>query len=919
MSRISLTLALKDLASAGLISATNSIRAARTQIRGMQADAKASGTSTSAFQKNLINIGAQAKVLATSLKGIGAASASGLTAASSGVLNTLAASFGRARSAASGATTAFSQVGSSLSKIGVLTAVAGTALTSGLGSALSVVSGLVLGLADLFRKVLVGAISTAVSFVKSSVSGILKAVFSLKTAFVSIAAAIGLKKLIEDLIEVEERLDKIGKIALRSGFNQAGGKETFFGLTVIASQLNIEVETLDSAFRVFSRNLGKASRDASLESKKAFDRIGIDYKQLAQDVSSGSKGIFEAVLEVSDSFKTLKLSQAELDDVITVLFGETAPRLVSFLSQGKAKILDLIQAARDAGLTVEDAVFERAFRVVESFKVFRDLVFSTKAIILDSFSEPIKDVLDTLTKIVLTIRLARNDIKQFFSDGFSGWKTYRSLIKSATANFSDLTDLQKEFKLTEERMAQLFITFAKDRLAFDARALESTESFMALLQEKVDLLSTSTKESDIATAAALRAAIQSGFALDQTQLKALQAFYRLQRLGQSILKFFKDVAKAVGTFFLAVIVSLFKTLVPEISKMIASAIIDGLIEVRKALDRVEDGGILVDLLRKVIAPLSKIQKPAVKEASDLLLSVSDDISKAASQAGEDLSKAYSGVKENVLALIPGLQAAADAAGKNVDRVKELIAELSKMREEFNEAPAALKRFDLQAKISFLEVISEMASFEEAGKRVGDTIGKALTSGISSTLRSIIVEAQDATEAFRMFASNFLADLAEIITQLVIANFLKNNFFSAGSGGANVGLFGGIAAAFGFNEGGEVPGPRHIRSDVVPAVMAPGEFVQNRDAVDYYGVGFMEAVRRRAFPKHLASGYSGLSPLAPTGRKFNTGGFVSRPASSSPGNGSLVLPLDGKFADRLLSSPAGPVLERWVQDLIGKSR
>lgn len=920
MSRISLTLALKDLASAGLISATNSIRSARTQIRGMQADAKASGSATSSFQKNLLNVGNQAKILATSLKGIGASTASGFISGSSAALNTLTAAFGRSRTAAASAATAFSQAGSSLTKVATLSATAGTALSSGLGSALAGVGGLVLNIGGLFTGALVGAVKFSASTITGVIKGIVNAVFSLKSAFISLAAFIGVRKIVQDLTEVEERLDKIGKIALRSGFNQAGGKQDFFGLTVIAEQLNIEVETLDSSFRVFSRNLGKASRDASLESKKAFDRIGIDYKQMAREVSDGSKTIFDAVLEVSDSFKTLKLSQAELDDVITVLFGETAPRLVAFLSQGKTKILELVKAAKDAGLTVEDAVFERAFRLVESFKVFRDLLFSTKAVLIDAFSEPIKEALDVLTKIVLTIRLARNDIKQFLSDGFSGWRAYRSLIKQATANFSDLIDIQKEYKINEERLGAVFIKFVKDRVAYDSRALASTEGFMQVLKEKLALLESGTTEAERAEAAALRAAIASGLALDNTQLKALQAFSRLQFLGKAILNFFKDVAFSIGKFFFTIILSVIKTLGPEIAKIIGSAIIDGLIEVRKALDRIEDGGIMVDLLRKVIAPLSKIQKPALREASDLLLETVSTAGDAATKAGQELSKAYSDVKENVLSVIPGLQAAADAADANTDRVKELIAQLSRMREEFNETPEALKRFDLQAKISFLEVISQMASFEDAGKRVGDTIGKALTSGITSTLRSIILEAQDAAEAFRMFAANFLADLAEIITQLVIANFLKDAFFKPGSSGANVGLFGGFAAALGFNEGGEVPGPRHIKHDVIPAVVAPGEFIQNRDAVDYYGVGFMEAIRRKAFPRHLAAGFSGLSPLAPSSYRFNSGGFVAAPSSgSAPAPGSVVLPLDGKFAERLLSSSAGPVLERWVQDLIGKSR
>lgn len=55
-------------------------------------------------------------------------------------------------------------------------------------------------------------------------------------------------------------------------------------------------------------------------------------------------------------------------------------------------------------------------------------------------------------------------------------------------------------------------------------------------------------------------------------------------------------------------------------------------------------------------------------------------------------------------------------------------------------------------------------------------------------------------------------------------------FGAKTGGRVVGR-----GVLHFAGGGMVPGPRHIRADVVPALLAPGEMVLSRRAVDSMGV------------------------------------------------------------------------------------
>jgi len=71
-----------------------------------------------------------------------------------------------------------------------------------------------------------------------------------------------------------------------------------------------------------------------------------------------------------------------------------------------------------------------------------------------------------------------------------------------------------------------------------------------------------------------------------------------------------------------------------------------------------------------------------------------------------------------------------------------------------------------------------------------------------------------------------------------------------------------------------------KSDSVPAMLTPGEYVVNKDAVARYGSGFFEAVNNLSVPARA---------LAQRVQGFATGGLV-RPAGSAPAR--PVLPTDG---------------------------
>lgn len=821
---------------------------------------------------------------------------------------------------ASAAATVLSSIQAILSAAGAAALTVGSVLVTAVSGGLALIASLVVGFGTILFKSVGSILQGATNLVKNGLKGIIDALLSWKALVIGILATLGITKLAEDFIHVEEELDKIGKTALRLGFTGKGAKEDFQALVAVADQLNISLEVLDGSFRVFQRNLSKAARGAGTESRVVFQKLGIDYKQLARDVDNGTKTIFDALLVVSEALKGLNLPTK---DFVSILFGETSPRFLSLIDQGKDALKDLLDAAKAAGLTVNDTVFEGAFRVVEQYKTLKQVIFTTKAVIFDALSAPILEIFNSVTKFLVTLRFAKDEIKDFFAQGTAGWKEYKRLIDDATHGFSTYIKMQglsearvgnlardyvalvdeivqgnKEIGGSQDKLADAIdarIAGLKDLAAVSMQAFEearvlgeaSTDNAVRIAQINKQTAAEAAANVANQKAAILQAGRDLGLVYDANEQKALTAYGKLRFLVNSILGFLKETAVAFGKFLFEVLYSV----VVNVGEALAAVIINKL---RGA------GGIFAFL-----------KEQTVKDAGEVSANVATEVGAAASKMSESVSKAFGGLKENVLAVLPGLQGAGDRAKVAVDRLQELVKLLTKIKDEAKEAKDDLAIFFSSLGIEFSEVILKLADFEDAGKKVGKVIGEALTSGITGTLRDIILNSADAAVAFRKFASSMLADIAEIIAQFLLAILFKR--ILEGSSGGTGGAIVAVAGAAGFAEGGEVPGNPSVRRDVVPAMLSPREFVQPRDTVDYYGADFMESLRQRKFPRSMTQGY-GLSPYTPKHAAFADGGLasVAQRTSTAPSPSTQILALDAKFMRDLLNSPAGPVLDAYLK-------
>jgi len=103
-------------------------------------------------------------------------------------------------------------------------------------------------------------------------------------------------------------------------------------------------------------------------------------------------------------------------------------------------------------------------------------------------------------------------------------------------------------------------------------------------------------------------------------------------------------------------------------------------------------------------------------------------------------------------------------------------------------------------------------------------------------------------------------------------------------------------------GGEVEGPSGI--DKVPARLTRGEFVEPLNAVNYYGKGVMEAIRRRAIPKELFAGYGNLAPRSPSFGRYAEGGVAKSGTPGKDANLQITNIVDPNIFGQYLSQKPG---------------
>lgn len=195
----------------------------------------------------------------------------------------------------------------------------------------------------------------------------------------------------------------------------------------------------------------------------------------------------------------------------------------------------------------------------------------------------------------------------------------------------------------------------------------------------------------------------------------------------------------------------------------------------------------------------------------------------------------------------GLITTADAQAKIAEAHRQAAAELD----------ALLPKLEAVAGTLGPEAAARVAAFRNElaqVKDVADPVAASLNTSIKSAFEDMFVAigqgAKSAKDAFADFARSVLGAIQRILAQ----RFAEQLFGSFGKGSGGIGDF--IVGALGkiglkFASGGPVPGSG--TGDTVPAMLTPGEYVIRRDAVQRFGVAFLDAINGMRMPPGIRAG------------------------------------------------------------------
>lgn len=247
---------------------------------------------------------------------------------------------------------------------------------------------------------------------------------------------------------------------------------------------------------------------------------------------------------------------------------------------------------------------------------------------------------------------------------------------------------------------------------------------------------------------------------------------------------------------------------------------------------------------------------------------------------EDAAESYSGLSRSANRLKESLKGPTQVAQEQADEYKRMLDERLISEEQYQQAVQRLrdevaahrKQQSEEENAEALQRAQEQQmQMQQMMSTIGGGVGQVLgqvSGGFFDKLKEDADSAKD----------EFLVTITEMVAEGAAKLAVLSAFQAAGGSDTAVGsLLGGIG---GFADGGYVSGPGTSKSDSIPARLSDGEFVMPAAAVQKYGVGFMESVRRMKAPSTGGSR-----------QRFASGGLAK-----SDGGGGGEAPVIANFVD-----------------------
>ncbi|UYV13744.1 MAG: hypothetical protein NCW75_05530 [Phycisphaera sp.] len=249
-------------------------------------------------------------------------------------------------------------------------------------------------------------------------------------------------------------------------------------------------------------------------------------------------------------------------------------------------------------------------------------------------------------------------------------------------------------------------------------------------------------------------------------------------------------------------------------------------------------------------------KEELAAGGDLRKEFDDSLSAAFTKSGSQVVRDIDGILNDAFSRIH--QISSRDFGGVTSVIDQLVKRLREVREQISnetDTPGENWGASFAAGVrQAAEAVGEVnAQFQKLGADVFNTVGNQISGGLTD----LVTGAASAKDAFRDMAQGILKDLARLTIRMAVFNALAaavGGFGKAPTGNPAVGATGpapfvksgGIMRAGGhvrrYVRGGMVPGP-NINRDMVPALLAPGEGVLNRRAVQRVGPRAVHAMNR----------------------------------------------------------------------------
>jgi len=223
-------------------------------------------------------------------------------------------------------------------------------------------------------------------------------------------------------------------------------------------------------------------------------------------------------------------------------------------------------------------------------------------------------------------------------------------------------------------------------------------------------------------------------------------------------------------------------------------------------------------------------------------------------------------RQRIEAIILELQAMQEAHPELMGMIQERIEAARRLNAGLETSRKKVEDLSLGERFGagLAQGLGNLRTMGDLLQEIGLTIGNNLSSAISA----VIDGTKSMKQAFADFARQTLQMIAELIIKMLILKAIQ-------AAGIPIPGFNTGGPVRKFAEGGftgPVPGPR-VHKDVIHAGLTPGEYVVREEAVNRYGVGFMEAINRMLIPvDSLRSFAADLRHMRPKSN-FQSGGSV----------------------------------------------